>query len=129
LTSPTGQPNEPFGRFDDVRPYLIWPGVLARAVRGERMGLALVELDSNTEVAEHTHPNEQVGFVLQGIFSFTIAGETRELHPGETYVIPASVPHSGRAGSGGAVVIDVFSPPRDDWERLERGDASKAAWP
>ena len=118
-----------YDSFESVRPYKIWPGVLAHAVRGENVSFALVELEPNVEVAEHSHSNEQAGFIIQGTFSFTIGGETRELKPGDTYVIPGGVRHSAVAGPEGTVALDIFSPPREDWETLERGEPSRASWP
>ena len=118
-----------YDSFESVRPYKIWPGVLAYAVRGENVSFALIELDPNVEVAEHSHPNEQVGFIIEGTFSFTIGGETRNLKPGDTYVIPGGVRHSAQAGPEGTVALDIFSPPRADWEALERTEPRKPSWP
>ena len=118
-----------YDSFEEVRPYKIWPGVLAHAVSGERVTFALVELEPNVVVVEHSHSNEQAGFIIQGTFSFTIGGETRELKPGDTYVIPGGVRHSAVAGPKGTVALDIFSPPREDWETLERGEPSRASWP
>ena len=118
-----------YDSFESVRPYRIWPGVLAHAVRGESVSFALVDLEPNVAVAEHSHPNEQAGFIIQGTFSFTIGGETRELKPGDTYVIPGGVRHSAVAGPEGTVALDIFSPPREDWEALERTEPRKASWP
>ena len=120
---------ETFGSFRSVRPHKIWPGVLAHAVTGDNVSFALVELEPGVPVAEHSHPNEQVGFILQGTFTFTIGGETRELGPGDTYVIPGNVPHSARSGPEWTIAVDVFSPPREDWERLERGEVRQPGWP
>ena len=55
--------------------------------------------------------------------------ETRELHAGETYVIPSDTPHGGAAGPEGASVVDVFNPARADWEKLERLEPSAGNWP
>jgi quercetin dioxygenase-like cupin family protein len=118
-----------YDNFASVSPYKIWPGVLAHAVQGESLSFALVELEPNVEVAEHSHPNEQAGFILQGTFQFTIGGETRVLEPGDTYVIPGGVKHSAVAGPEGTVALDIFSPPREDWEALDRGEPSRAPWP
>ena len=118
-----------FDSFESVRPYKIWPGVLAHAIRGENVSFALVDLDPNVAVAEHSHSNEQVGFILQGTFSFVIGGEKRELKPGATYVIPGGVRHSAVAGPSGTVALDIFSPPREDWEALDRAEPKRASWP
>lgn len=117
------------GHFHGLQPYKIWEGTHAHAIRGRDVQLALVDLPPDTQVQEHHHTNEQIGFILQGLLVFTIGGETRELGPGETYVIPPDLPHSAVSGPQGAVAIDVFSPPREDWEQLERSQARQAAWP
>ena len=101
----------------------IWDGVAARSVHGERLTLAIVELDPNSFVPEHSHDHEQLGLVLRGGVTFRVGDSTRELGPGGTWRIPSNVPHEVHVGPEGAVVIDVFAPPRDDWRergRLER---------
>jgi quercetin dioxygenase-like cupin family protein len=122
-------PSKTYDSFEQVRSYKLWPGVLAHAVRGERISFALVELEPNVVVAEHSHPHEQAGFIIEGTFSFTIGGETRELKPGDTYVIPGGVAHSAVSGPKGTVALDIFSPPREDWEALERAEPSRGSWP
>jgi quercetin dioxygenase-like cupin family protein len=120
------------GAYDSlgtVRPYQIWDGAVARAVHGERITFAVVDLEPNLVVPEHQHANEQVGLVLRGFVTMTIAGEARRLGAGETYVIPGGVPHGAETGPEGASVIDVFNPTREDWERVERLEPSAGAWP
>jgi quercetin dioxygenase-like cupin family protein len=46
---------------------------------------------------------------------FTIEGETRVLSGGEMYLVPGEVPHAVKAGPGGAVALDAFSPPREEY--------------
>ncbi len=103
-----------------MSPQQIWDGVLGRSVHGERITLGVIELDPDSLVPEHSHENEQLGLVLSGSLSFRVAEEKRELGPGGTWRSTANTPHEVRAGPEGAVVIDVFSPIREDWEPLER---------
>jgi quercetin dioxygenase-like cupin family protein len=120
------------GAFDDIAktdPLRIWEGILARTVDGERLTLAVVELDPASVVAEHHHENEQLGLVVSGSVTFRIGDEARELGPGGTWQIPANTPHEVRAGPEGAVVIDVFAPARDDWQALERLEPHEPRWP
>jgi quercetin dioxygenase-like cupin family protein len=123
------QKSQTYQSFDVVRPHKIWPGLLAHEVRGDRVAFALIEMEPNVPVAEHSHPNEQLGFILKGTFTFIIGGEKRVLKPGDTYSIPAGVPHEGLAGPEGTVAVDIFSPPREDWERLERAEPRQPSWP
>jgi quercetin dioxygenase-like cupin family protein len=107
----------------------IWNGVTARAVVGREMTFAVVELDPNTAVELHQHPNEQMGVVLSGSLRFTVGTEERELRPGDTYAIPGGVPHQAVSGPGGAVVVDVFSPVREDWQRFSPEAPRRCRWP
>ena len=102
----------------DLPPILLFEGVVARRVEGDRVTLAIVELEPNGVVPEHRHPYEQNGMVIQGRMRFRVDGEERELGPGGTWRILADVPHGAVAGPEGAVVIDVCSPIRDDWNDL-----------
>ncbi len=118
--------------FDDlegVAPQQVWDGVAARVVDGERITVAVVELDPDSVVPEHKHENEQLGVVLSGSLLFRIADEARELRPGALYRIPANTPPAVETGPDGAVVVDIFSPVRDDWRTLARESARHPRWP
>ncbi len=118
-----------FADLAGLGPQDIWDGVSVRAVHGERITFGIVELDSNAVVPEHSHENEQLGIVLAGAMSFRVGDETRELGPGGTWNIPANVPHEATAGPEGAVVIDVFAPPRADWSQFEPQAPREPRWP
>jgi len=118
-----------FTPLNEIPPQAIWGGVLARVVEGERMSFAVVELAPGSTVAEHQHPNEQLGIILKGSLTFTIGGATRVLRPGDTYNIPAGVPHEAVTGPEGAVVIDAFAPVRADWVRFAKGEPQPPVWP
>jgi len=118
-----------FDELGRIAPLPIWEGIVARAVGGERITLAIVELEPGAIVAEHAHENEQLGIVLRGVMQFRVADEERELGPGGTWTIPPNTPHEAVAGPDGAVVIDVFAPPRDDWAALEPLAARPPRWP
>lgn len=107
----------------------IWDGVHARIVHGERITLGVVELDPNSHVPEHQHENEQLGMCLAGSMSFRVGDEERELRAGQTWTIPGNVPHEVQVGPEGAVVIDVFVPPRADWREAPVADARTPRWP
>jgi quercetin dioxygenase-like cupin family protein len=107
----------------------IWDGVHVRVVHGEQITLGVIELDPGSVVPEHRHENEQLGLCLSGSLVFRVGEESRELAAGESWSIPANVPHEVQAGPEGAVVIDVFVPPRDDWRAAERVDARPPRWP
>ena len=118
-----------FENLERIAPVPVLQAIAARMVDGERLTLAVVELDPGAVVAEHAHENEQLGLVLQGSMAFRIGDEKREVGPGETWTIPANTPHEATAGPDGVVVIDVFAPPRDDWAALEPLPERAPRWP
>ena len=91
-------------------------GVHARTFWGEKMLLAVVNLDADAVIPSHSHPHEQGGIVLEGDPEFTIAGEVCLLHPGDLYVIPGGVAHSVSVGPKQAKVLDIFSPVREEYK-------------
>ncbi len=117
----------------DAVPIQVWEGVVAGRVQSERLTLAVIELAPNAIVPEHRHQNEQCGLVIEGEVTFRIANEERVLGPGGTWRIVGDTPHSVVTGPNGAVVIDVFSPARDDWDdRPTVGSGAEPtalAWP
>jgi quercetin dioxygenase-like cupin family protein len=118
-----------YASIAELRPYVIRPGMKARVVNGERAALAVIDIEPNGVAEEHHHENEQLGLVISGVMTMRIAGDARELHPGDTYSIPSNVPHDAKAGPEGATVIDVFIPVRADWEKLPREAPSTPDWP
>jgi quercetin dioxygenase-like cupin family protein len=112
-----------------IAPLVVWPDVQARRVEGKELTFAVVELGRNALVPEHRHPNEQIGMVIDGHVRFSVGDETRDLGPGGTWRILANVPHIVEAGPEGAVVIDVFSPIRSDWELLSSLEPRQPLWP
>jgi quercetin dioxygenase-like cupin family protein len=120
-----------FANLADLPLLKVWgETVQARRVEGDRITLAIVELAPNAVVPEHRHANEQLGMVISGEMHFTVDGETRDLGPGGTWRILGDRPHDVVAGPEGAVVIDVFTPIRSDWEDRAIVDPAPAPrWP
>ncbi len=91
------------------------PGVTIKTLTdGDRMMLLEVEIAAGAVVAMHTHPHEQTGRLLSGRMRFEIGDETHDLGPGDAWIIPADVPHEA-TGLEDCLVVEVFSPPRDDY--------------
>ena len=96
------------------------PGVHRRtmAITDEEM-LCEFFLERDSVVPEHSHMNDQVGYVIYGKVEFMVGGEHHICNPGESYAIPGGVLHSARALID-SLVIDAFSPPRNDYRTEAR---------
>ncbi|MGI8999349.1 MAG: cupin domain-containing protein [Candidatus Limnocylindria bacterium] len=115
--------------LDQILPIQVFPGIRVRRVQGDLVTLAVVELDPKAVVPEHRHPSEQHGMVITGQMDFRIGDERRMLGPGGTWRIHSDVPHEAQAGPEGAVVIDVFTPIRSDWDSLPVLSPATPVWP
>ncbi len=63
----------------------------------------------------HAHIHEQVSYVLEGEFELTVEGVAHRLKPGQTFVIPSNIPHSG-IGITDCFILDIFTPVREDYK-------------
>jgi quercetin dioxygenase-like cupin family protein len=109
-----------FIRFEDLGSFGLADGVAGRPLFGEGAMLNLIELEPGSVVPLHSHPHEQLGIVLRGMQALVVDGATHELGPLDGYVLPGGVEHSAHCGPDGALVLDVFSPVREDYrERWE----------
>jgi quercetin dioxygenase-like cupin family protein len=108
----------PFIDIDKIPPVEISPGVRVRTPYLNNLMLSYLEMDADSVVPLHKHPHEQGGVLLRGRLELTIGDEVRVVEPGSLFLIPANVPHKARPVGGPVVVLDVFSPVREDYAAL-----------
>lgn len=65
--------------------------------------------------ARHSHPHEQLVYVIRGHIQFHGAGKTFEARAGDSFVVPGGVEHQASAFED-SEVLDVFTPVREDYE-------------
>ncbi len=94
----------------------VFPGVDMFTSPCEKMMLSLVEMAPHSIIEEHSHPHEQVGYMLEGEADFTIGDEQMSVVAGQMWRIPGGVVHKVVAGSKPVRALDVFHPPRDDYK-------------
>jgi len=107
-----------FIHINDYKPIELAPGARARTPYGENVMLSYLELDAGSQIPRHSHPHEQAGMMLQGKLELTVGDESRVCEPGDMFIIPPNTPHAARPVDGPAVVLDVFSPVREDYANL-----------
>lgn len=94
----------------------LFDGIVARIYWGENIMTMVADLAPNAKLPTHSHPHEQGGIILEGELEFTIGDETKLLKPGDVYIVPGDAPHSAVAGNAPCKVLDIFSPPREDYK-------------
>lgn len=64
--------------------------------------------------AMHSHPHQQITYVLSGKFEFTIGDETHIVEKGDTLHKLPNIIHGCKCLEKG-VLLDIFTPQRDDF--------------
>lgn len=102
-------------------------GLHTRIFVGEQSMLSIVRIAPHAHGAIHSHPEEQWGVLLEGACFRIQNGEEVAMRAGDFWHTPGHVPHGIRTEEQGAVVLDVFSPPRPAYRNTGEGfgDASE----
>ncbi|MBW7981888.1 cupin domain-containing protein [Enterobacillus tribolii] len=80
---------------------------------GAMMGVK-VFFETGAVGAMHSHPHEQLTYVLSGVFEFTIGGETHVVRAGDTLYKQPDIMHGCVCLEKG-VLLDTFTPQRQDF--------------
>ena len=107
-------------RWSEVEEEQMKPDLARQLVVGNELMLARVLLKKGCIVPEHSHVNEQLTYILEGVLRFWIDGKVIDVKAGEVLCIPSNLPHKAEALED-TVDLDVFYPPRQDW--LNKTDA------
>ena len=92
-------------------------GGVVRKVLAYSENLKSVELhfDKGAVGAKHSHPHEQIGYLISGSLLFQEAGkEDKVLVAGDTYYVEPDVEH-GVVALEETMLLDIFTPMRKDF--------------
>ncbi len=102
-------------KSSDIPVENVSPG-LSRQIMGYDSDIMLVKVDfEKGGIGEpHSHPHQQVSYVVSGKFEVTINDKTEVLGPGDAFLIPSNALHGAVCLEAGTL-IDTFSPLREDF--------------
>jgi unsaturated pyranuronate lyase len=80
----------------------------------EKLFLAEHRMEAGWIGVAHSHPHDQMAYVVSGHLTVTAGGRTFEARAGDSFVIQGGVEHQATALEA-SVVIDVFTPCRSDY--------------
>jgi quercetin dioxygenase-like cupin family protein len=96
-------------------------GMETRVFPGDNMMLSFVRMEPGARGEIHSHPEEQWGVLLEGGGTRIQDGIEHQVAEGDFWQTPGGVAHGFVAGPDGAVVLDIFSPPRGDYKKAGSG--------
>ena len=92
-------------------------GQLARQViHGANLTVARIHLAKGAVVPRHSHENEQMTVLAEGLLRFVFDDQEKLLVPGQVMEIPPNAPHKVEALED-SMAMDLFAPRREDWIR------------
>jgi quercetin dioxygenase-like cupin family protein len=102
-------------RWNEIELEQLNPLLTRQFVTGAQAMFARIVLAKGCVVPRHSHPNEQIAFILEGSLRFDFDdGTSHTVNSGEVLIIPSGLPHSATALED-TIDFDIFAPPRQDW--------------
>lgn len=90
-------------------------GIERQMVWGRQLMVCRLRFAPRVVTAVHTHPHEQITLVERGRVLFVVDGEERVAVAGDVLHFPSNVPHGATMLDEEVVLVDIFSPVREDF--------------
>jgi quercetin dioxygenase-like cupin family protein len=103
-----------FGSLAKIPPKEITDKISGRMMAGEQGMIVWWDMKACAHAGSHSHPNEQLVWMMKGRMELRIGGEKRMMVPGDVAVIPGGINHEAWFPED-VQVIDIFCPPREDF--------------
>jgi quercetin dioxygenase-like cupin family protein len=94
-------------------------GITRQVIHGDRLMVCRLVLAARTVTPVHSHLHEQITLVERGRADFFVEGEKRTASAGDVLLFPSNIRHGATMLDEEVVLIDIFSPPREDF--LQKG--------
>lgn len=101
-----------------LTPQAIAAGRTRYLAHTDNLMLAVIDFSDgprNEPDPPHSHPHEQVSYVVAGEIIFFLNDEPTQLGPGDMFTVPPNVPHSVQLLSEHVRLVDAFTPIREDF--------------
>ena len=91
------------------------PGLTRRVLAyNEKLFLAEHEMVKGWKGTLHSHPHDQIVYVVRGHLHVDCAGQSFDIRTGDTFVVRGGVQH-GASAVEDSLVVDIFTPWREDY--------------
>jgi len=102
-------------KYNSITPNDLGGGVVRRVMsHGGNMMAVEVSFKKGAVGDVHTHVHEQISYIVEGKFEFTMGDDKYILEKGDTYYVKPNIPH-GVVALEDSVILDVFVPQREDF--------------
>ena len=101
--------------WSKVRVEQLEEGIERQMIVGENLMVCRLRFAPFVVTPAHDHPHEQITFVERGRVLFTIGEEERIAEPGDVLHFPPNSWHGATMLDQEVILIDIFSPIREDF--------------
>ena len=104
-----------FVYYSDTRPVQASKGVTRRVLAYSDQLMAVeIKFEAGGIGEIHTHRQDQVSYIVSGVFLYTNDGETKEVRAGDSLRFAPGTEHGVTCIEAGTL-LDVFTPLREDF--------------
>jgi quercetin dioxygenase-like cupin family protein len=90
-------------------------GIERQMVVGEKLMICRLTIQPRVVTPVHTHVHEQITMVERGRVLYTVDGVEQVVSTGDVLHFPPNVPHGATMLDEEVVLVDVFTPRREDF--------------
>jgi quercetin dioxygenase-like cupin family protein len=101
--------------WDEIPVECLADGIERRMIWGAGLMVCRLSLAPQVVTAVHIHPHEQITLVERGQVRFTVDGVERVAKAGDVLYFPPNLPHGATMLDEPVVLVDIFSPVREDF--------------
>lgn len=100
-------------------------GIERQMIVGEKLMICRLRFAPHVVTPAHDHPHEQITFVERGRVRFIIGEDERTASAGDVLHFPSGSWHGATMLDEEVVLIDIFSPVREDFLAAPQGDGDE----
>ena len=101
--------------WDSIPAEKVAEGIERQMVVGERLMICRLTIQPRVVTAVHTHEHEQMTMVERGRVLYIVDGRERICSAGDVLHFPPHLPHGATMLDEEVVLVDVFTPRREDF--------------
>jgi quercetin dioxygenase-like cupin family protein len=101
--------------WNDVPAHRIADGIDRQMIVGEKLMMCRLTLQPHVDTPVHSHPHEQMTIVERGRVRFTVGDCARIAVAGDVLHFPSNVSHGATMLDDEVVLIDIFTPIREEF--------------
>lgn len=107
--------------WDTIPRETVSPGIVRQMIHGERLMICRLTIAPGVDTPRHNHTHEQITVVEKGRVRYVLGTDERVFGAGDVILLPGGVWHGATMLDEEVVLVDIFSPIREEFLRDHEG--------